>query len=303
MDLIVDAYDVYSEALNFRTEELQKYVIPIYARSKKDRPECVGTGNLISCGSKRFILTAAHVYDMAHLDSKKSLFIPGPTLTQLKPGTMVHHIGQGSQPNQYDLCVITVDDEIANALIETDKTFFDYIQALNRIQRFDASNFMVCVCGFPTSKQGAYKTSSDVGKYKMRPYSYRDKILNDQEFIAITSEHPTLISQNVRPDTHYMIRFIADRVEGTATRQGSMVFPSHHGMSGSGLWTLSHISMDAILANESKAELIGVFHSGIKHDEQTTLLLFTNNVVMNHMLHQILSNPVVPISSVIAELN
>ncbi len=279
VSLIKDTYEAYSEILSERTAQLQNYVIPIYAPNQKDVPVCVGSGNLIETSSRKFIVTAGHVIKDIHIKEKRTLYVPSikgiapiESPAQISADKHAPHID-----DPFDICVIEVNSDTAKKIETTDHQFLGYDR--ERDTRFEADNFMVCFLGFPFTHNRGY-----VGKVKPKPYSFRSNLVHDNQLEQMIKGGIFDKIRGISPSTHYVMSFRKSQlVKDTGEK---MTFPSMHGMSGSGLFLLSHISIESFLTHKHDRELIGVFHSGIEIDSDETLLVFTNHLPVSEMIRR-----------------
>jgi hypothetical protein len=269
--LIADPYDEYNRILSERTDKLMNRVIPIYAPNRKGMPECVGTGNLITVSSRKFLLTAGHVIRDNHLQQRRTLYMPySEGLISIEAQAQI--TGSDMPMNSedpFDICAIELMADVASVLETTPYTF----TSLNRERttRFEATNFLLCFIGFPLSQNKVYSR-------KIRPhhYSYRSNVLSDTE-VQNRIDDGTLASiRGISPATHYVMSFKKSTLVKTSGEKTN--FPSMHGMSGSGLFTLSHRDIDAVLGDSQETSLVGLFQSGIRVDEDEMLLIFTNHL-------------------------
>jgi hypothetical protein len=204
--------------VNTQVESI-KAVCPIYRETDRKRPELIGSGTLIDFGKARFIVTAAHVHDLA-MNPWTGLHTLGLNLLPLpKAFVKVSLPGSGKRNDDHlDFAFARFDDAAADELAKR-KFFLPFmlIDAEDRLT--DTATYMFT--GYPCSRE-----KTDYGKKRIMPKMWA--------LTETTVSELQMTELGYSSEEHIAVRYKpTDRTDESGKPKQ---FPSPEGMSGGAVW-------------------------------------------------------------------
>lgn len=196
-----------------------KAVCPIYRETDRKRPELIGSGILIDFGKARYIVTAAHVHDLA-MNPWRGLYTLGQNLVPLPKAFVKASLpGSGKREDDHlDFAFARFDEATADELAE--RKFFLPFMLIDADDRLTPTATYMFT-GYPCSREKA-----EYGKKRIMP-----KMWALTERAVSTLEMTEL---GYYPEDHIVVRYKpTDRTDESGR---SKQFPNPQGMSGGPVW-------------------------------------------------------------------
>lgn len=217
-------WDFMAKRISFISDKLGSYVCPILYYDEKKNLSVWGSSILLTVANKHFLITAKHVLASS---SRIARYLWGSDgkipLRQLIIGA-IHHTGatlDENEKDEIDLAYFELVDNAAKILRE-----FSFLS----VDDLDLNHFQPEITSYITI---GYPTSQTKPKHKQ-------PILKQQAFAYITASESESVYQKLnKPHQLYLVlKFDENKTIGDS--QFYQKPPSLHGMSGGGVWALSH---------------------------------------------------------------
>jgi len=232
-DLHQSISDALHSLMSSAVRDIGRAVRPVYYATGSGRPDHLGSCILLNTGSKRILLTAAHVIDA---NKVASLYIPvNGALQRLQGSGIITVAPKGKRDDDhYDFAALDLPPQLANSLGDV-----RYVEP-HEIQMTIASRKPHMALGFPTSKN-------------RKRIDHQSRRVNPQRF----SHGGPLWLPNTGEtvDEPHLLRLIYEKQSRAFDgRIVDSIGPK--GLSGGGLFCLGQI--DATGTSQEEAKLAGV---------------------------------------------
>ena len=208
--------DKLHDIINDKSKQVQDAVRPIYLQNSPDQFELLGSSVLIRIASQSFLITAAHVMDIA---KEKPLFITG-TDSLINPEAQFYStrkpLSGDRKDDKLDLAVVPLDEDIVNKLEHS--CLFLGLDGIDTAERSEPHSYYITI-GYPGTKQP---------KQKGNQLDYIPMTLGTIEVSVGKYQH-----YGINPNTNLLLRFNKKKVHSKLRLETA---PNPHGMSGGGVW-------------------------------------------------------------------
>ena len=225
------------------TELLAKFSTPLYQYDSDHRPELIGTGFFVKAGGSSFLVSAAHVLDVAK--NRGLFFYIAPKTTRNLSGRLIRSNHEDNRHSDLiDVGVLRLSAESEPPYPEVDKFAMEPSYLRPRFRPRTAKAY--AVIGFPATKNRASGARREVSAI---PYAFHHLEPIDEGQYE---------SHGLQPDTHIALKLDVRRGFGPGgTKQH---FPDPYGMSGSPIVVLYDLAGD-----ENVTRVVGVATTYRKH--------------------------------------
>jgi hypothetical protein len=217
-----------ADGLDAAAVHFRRAVLPLYTIDERGYPKTVGTGVFFKIGSTPFLISAAHVLDLA---PKEVIYIGGELLTAMT-GRLTH-----TNTSQRDLIDVSICELHAKTVEYLGRVQF---LSVGDVDRNHVLNYVkphpYLAFGFPISKQPKTK----------------DGIQDAYPMLIGTRLAPLSAFKSEKLDPNHSLLFDFD-MENVETRDGSGRAPAPHGISGGPVWDTWHFHFGG-----SKPKLVGI---------------------------------------------
>ncbi len=213
--------DVFAEAIDL----LSCFSIPLYI-DERGRPSHVGTGFFVNSGANCFLVSAAHVFDIA---AKSDMyFYSTPNQKRHLDGHMLRSKAPlGRKRDVVDVGILRLGHAGRPPFPQVQKFAMDISYLKPSYVPRSGKGYVVI--GFPCTKNGFRIHKSDVLAV---PYAYRSQSISDEEYP----------SHGVSNNTHVVLPLDLKKVFGPNNQP--IQFPKPQGMSGAPVTVLHGDSID-----------------------------------------------------------
>ncbi len=207
-----------ADGLEAAARHFERAVLPLYTNDERGYPATVGTSVLFKIGSTPFLISAAHVLELA---PKEVIYIGGELLTAMT-GHLTHtKMSHGRRDlDRIDISICKLAPKTLEYLGPVQFLTVDDVDRNHVLDYAKPRPYMAF--GFPISKQPRVK----------------DAVQDAYPMLVGTRLAPLRAFQAEKLDPNHSLLFEFD-LENVETRHGSGGAPSPHGMSGGPVWDLS----------------------------------------------------------------
>lgn len=204
-----------ADAIAMATNALVKYSIPLYSEDLNGKPLLRGTGFVVSANGHAFLVSAAHVFDIAIVETL--FFFTGPKRVQLVKGQLARSsASSGRDQDPADVGVLRLPKSASPPYPTVDK-FAMPISHL-RARHLPRSGKEYVFIGFPASKSDAHATRKEA---EVAPFAFLLRSIEDDAYAA----------NGIDVGRHIGLKL--DRRRGHTLDGRKAHFPRPNGMSGS----------------------------------------------------------------------
>lgn len=208
--------DKLLDIINDKSKQVQDAVRPIYLQNSRNQFELLGSSVLIRIASQSFLITAAHVTDIA---KEQPIFICG-TNSLINPEAKFYStckLPSGDRKDdKLDLSVVPLSEDIINKLGHS--CLFLGLDGIDAAERSEPNSIYITI-GYPGTKQP---------KQKGNQLYYIPMTLGTIEVPVDKYQHC-----GINPNTNLLLRFTKKKVHNKLRLETA---PNPHGMSGGGVW-------------------------------------------------------------------
>ncbi len=213
-------------------DQIESWTVPIFTKDDRNIPSLLGTGILINAGVLKLLLTAKHVID----DDNQGLFIPSNErlkgiiakvhFTSMKYSDLL------DQKTAIDACICVLEEDTA----EWVNSSFIFAEMGNHLVLGQPFMDQSCIIlGYPKTKTNRDKKKKTIANQLFPIYSDITEIYRSSSGDIISFD----------------VRFRKDH-----KHQSPRFAPDPYGMSGCGIWNVSH--PNNIESKYSTNELLGI---------------------------------------------
>ncbi|WP_155806675.1 trypsin-like serine protease [Mariprofundus ferrooxydans] len=266
-------FDRMNECSKELAKQFLKSVRSIYGSTKYGKPSHIGSGVLISYGSNKILLTAAHVMDHNELTT---LYISGErSLVSLTGHCSLTVAPNGNRRmDKLDFALLLLSDET--------------IQKMGQVEYLDEHQFQVtdlppnercCLAlGFPNSRNKRCNNTNM--KVKQEPFVYTSVLKTDDFLYRSLSANPAY---------HYLLDYCSNHSKDEENNTVNSVSPK--GVSGGGLFLIEGMANPESYKPNAKCngKLLGIL---IEYHKNEKVLLFTKlSVVLKYLQENNITSP------------
>jgi hypothetical protein len=205
--------DKYTESIEKAIALLAKFSVPLYFK-QNDHPVLYGTGFFVKDGSDFFLVSAAHVFDMAKNDGL--FFYSSPGIIRHLSGTMLRTSGEADRNKDLiDIGVLKLSKGYTPPYPEVDKFAMDISYLRPGYRPRTGKNYVLI--GFPATKSNLNRQNATI---TAAPYAFMNSSINEPEYCQ----------HGLDPDTHLVLHL--NLKKGFAVDGSHTHYPKPQGMSG-----------------------------------------------------------------------
>lgn len=208
------------DIINDKSKQVQDAVRPIYTQNSHDQFELVGSSVLIRIANQSFLITAAHVRDIAN---EKPLFVCGTNsfinIEEAQYYSTRKPPSGDRKDDKLDLSVVPLNEDVVNKLGHS--CLFLGLDGIDAAERSEPHSSYITI-GYPGTKQP---------KQKENHLDYMPMTLGMKEVPVDKYQH-----YGINPNTNLLLRFNKKKVHSRFRLETA---PDPYGMSGGGVWRVN----------------------------------------------------------------
>jgi hypothetical protein len=231
---------------------LTKFSLPLYVKDKHGRPDQFGTGFFVRAGESHFLVSAAHVLDVAR--TRPVFYYTTPiTVRALTGKVLTTGFPNSRDDDPLDVGVMNLTGEGLPPYREVDKFAMDisYLHP-NYLPR---ANKHYVIVGFPATKS---TVDTQQRTALVSPYAYRSDSFDDKDYD----------SMGVNATTHVALPL--NLRKGIDSTGKTRTFPKPQGMSGSPIVVLYEAT------NQNQPRVFPVVAIGVRYRKTQKVLIGTD---------------------------
>jgi hypothetical protein len=241
------------EVIAEAAELLTKFSIPLYVNDKYQRPVLFGTGFFVRAADDHFLVSAAHVLDVAR--TQRVFFYVTPSkLRALTGSVLTTGLPDKRDDDLLDIGVMKLSGEAAPSYPEVEKFAMDASYLTPNYLPRSGKHYVIV--GFPATKS----VVDSRGRTTLAaPYAYRSDAIDDRDYAA----------HGVDAKTHVVLPLNLKRGFDAAGR--IVNFPKPQGMSGSPI-----VVLYGEPGSEGNSRVFPVVAVGTRYRRKTKVLIGTD---------------------------